>query len=228
MNTKPSDSSFLKTVKKELLSQTEDYVMKYDFDSKDFLVATTLDPVYKNLNWIDSKREKNSLYKSVSAHISEQIDLEDLESSIENQTQILTQAQASQVQPRESLPFNLKDALFGSSIHRTNIVSNSGKSSVQLELEAHAIRQTDSSFHEYYLSENKEQSPRLREAAIHFLTPPATSVPSERLFSGAGFIVSDRRNRLGPDTTEDTMLIYENLNVKYKPEEGHEYESDKE
>ena len=40
--------------------------------------------------------------------------------------------------------------------------------------------------------------------------------------------MSDRRNRLGPDTTEDTMLIYENLYVKYEPEEGHEYESDKE
>ena len=42
---------------------------------------------------------------------------------------------------------------------------------------------------------------------------PATSVPSERLFSHAGYNVWDRRNRISDQNVEKMMMIYENLNA---------------
>ena len=57
------------------------------------------------------------------------------------------------------------------------------------------------------------------EATSHFLTSPGSSVPSERVFSGAGFIVSAHRNRLGAETTEDVMFVYENIDILYESDD---------
>ena len=47
--------------------------------------------------------------------------------------------------------------------------------------------------------------------ARQFLCPPPTSVPSERLFSGAGLIYSDYRSRLAPEKAEQLMFIRTNM-----------------
>lgn len=59
-------------------------------------------------------------------------------------------------------------------------------------------------------SENGVNS-KLAPVARQFLCPPPTSVPSERLFSGAGLIYSDRRSRLHPDKAEMLMFIRTNM-----------------
>ena len=49
-------------------------------------------------------------------------------------------------------------------------------------------------------SQNKDEYPNLFNMAIEFLGIPGTSVPSERLFSIAGDVMSAKRNRLKPAT----------------------------
>ena len=49
-----------------------------------------------------------------------------------------------------------------------------------------------------------------REAAYH-LTPPPSSGDVERLFSTAGHIYSDDRNRLKPENLEKLLFLRENL-----------------
>ena len=51
----------------------------------------------------------------------------------------------------------------------------------------------------------------LAPVARQFLCPPPTSVPSERLFSGAGLIYSDHRSRLAAEKAEKLMFIRTNL-----------------
>ena len=46
-----------------------------------------------------------------------------------------------------------------------------------------------------------------------FLTPPPTSTDVERLFSIAGLIASDNRNRLNPHTLEKLLFLRENILV---------------
>lgn len=53
----------------------------------------------------------------------------------------------------------------------------------------------------------------LRSIAFKYLTVQATSVASERTFSKSGYIVSERRNRLKPETVE--KLVFLNKNVSF-------------
>jgi len=55
--------------------------------------------------------------------------------------------------------------------------------------------------------------PQVAEVARRYLSAPATSVPSERLFSAAGLIYTDRRNRLLPERAEMLLFIRHNLTV---------------
>jgi hypothetical protein len=52
----------------------------------------------------------------------------------------------------------------------------------------------------------------LDEIALKYLIIPGTSVPSERLFSKSGELISSKRNRLKPNTAN--MLLFLNYNVK--------------
>ena len=51
--------------------------------------------------------------------------------------------------------------------------------------------------------------------AANYLTPPATSVDVERLFSTgtAGDILTPERNRLCPETAEKVLFLRENLPI---------------
>ena len=60
--------------------------------------------------------------------------------------------------------------------------------------------------------QNKERLPDLARLARVYLGPPPTSVPSERLFSVAGEVVSDHRSALLPENA--SRLIFLKYNAK--------------
>jgi len=60
---------------------------------------------------------------------------------------------------------------------------------------------------------NKDRFPALAQAARVFLAAPCTSVDSERLFSTAGCILDEKRNRLTPKNAEMLIFIKTNLPV---------------
>lgn len=53
--------------------------------------------------------------------------------------------------------------------------------------------------------------PRLAKLAKKHLSVVATSVPSERVFSTAGQLISDRRNRLLSENVEKVMFLNGNI-----------------
>ena len=60
-------------------------------------------------------------------------------------------------------------------------------------------------------AENKTRFPPLAQLALRYLSSPPTSVPSETLFSTAGDIYDEKRNRLAPERAEMLMFIKKNL-----------------
>lgn len=54
--------------------------------------------------------------------------------------------------------------------------------------------------------------PNLALLARKYLSVPATSTPSERLFSASGNIITSKRSRLNPTVAEKLVFCYKNLN----------------
>ena len=58
--------------------------------------------------------------------------------------------------------------------------------------------------------ENKKSYPNLFKLAKTFLHIPATSVPSERIFSLAGYIVCDRRSKILATNVNKSIFLKRN------------------
>ena len=59
----------------------------------------------------------------------------------------------------------------------------------------------------------KEIYPRLAMLARAILPIPATSAPSERVFSTAGLIITSKRSQLAPSTVNNIVFVHENEHV---------------
>ena len=55
------------------------------------------------------------------------------------------------------------------------------------------------------------QYPKLAKVAKKYLCAPATSASSERVFSTAGFISQDRRNRISPEKVDKVIFLHNNM-----------------
>lgn len=58
-----------------------------------------------------------------------------------------------------------------------------------------------------YWQQNERELPRLARFAKRVLSVPASSTPSERLFSHTGDAINEKRTSMSPDTLSDLMLI---------------------
>uniref|UniRef100_A0A1X7TD13 HAT C-terminal dimerisation domain-containing protein n=1 Tax=Amphimedon queenslandica TaxID=400682 RepID=A0A1X7TD13_AMPQE len=61
--------------------------------------------------------------------------------------------------------------------------------------------------------DNRKRFPHLATLAMKYLSALPTSVPSERLFSSAGDIYTQKRNRLSPDKAEQLLFVKGNFDL---------------
>lgn len=76
---------------------------------------------------------------------------------------------------------------------------------IALYLSSAVLPRTDNPY--VWWNSNKLRFPYLATLARRYLSPPASSVPSEQLFSGAGQIFSDRRGSLKASKGEMLLLL---------------------
>lgn len=65
-----------------------------------------------------------------------------------------------------------------------------------------------------FWTENSQSYPDLRSLALKYLIIPATSVPCERVFSKAGNLITEKRNRLKPKNV-NKMLVLSSLPKRF-------------
>ena len=63
----------------------------------------------------------------------------------------------------------------------------------------------------WWIDEGSKTYPLLYDTAMKYLCIPATSVPSERVFSGAGNLLTKKRNRLSPRMANMMIVLHKNL-----------------
>ena len=161
MEISPSDSSFIKNFKKELNKTMKFYFKKYNLIENDELItATVIDPQYKKLSFIEETSKKKSFYKIAAETI---------------------KAQNYETESNESC---VDDFLYFSDPDE----DEANFTTPLKEINSFVLYPKDTV--EKLYKANKKKFTRLSQAVEKFLLAPATSVPSERLFSHASFQVN--------------------------------------
>ena len=204
----------VKTLKKGLGAALEKRFATKEFDSK-FAVATLLDPRYKK-NFFTSKAAKESAVASL---------LEEFKEEVKKSTGLdglLEQPAVDHEEVLDDEKFTMK-SLMKKVITKSQKEENSNTdlSGKEMEvLQAYLSSPVEEKRCLGFWKEFEQNSLgnpvklALAKLAKKYLTPPPTSTDVERLFSVAGLILSDERNRLLPENVDKLLFIKENIRNK--------------
>ncbi|XP_061164341.1 E3 SUMO-protein ligase ZBED1-like [Saccostrea echinata] len=175
------------TVKDELLR-------RYKPTSKDTaksiaMVASFLDPRYKNLKFL-SKDQRN-ITRSEIESLLDDLPLSDTAKSVEPPTKRIRRPSGIEFLTKFSPEKDVND--------RENELD------IYIGEELESIEDPLS-----WWRGNENKFPSIAKLARKFLGSPATSVPSERIFSSAGLLVSKLRDRLSSDTVDKIIFLNKN------------------
>ncbi|XP_023813810.1 zinc finger BED domain-containing protein 4-like [Oryzias latipes] len=164
-------------------------------------MATLLDPRFKELGFCSQG----------SAHTA----IERLTKECAATMQVLLPEAQPQSPPREGPSSQQEDGLWALLDRHVGVqqqvTSTTASATVEVQRylkEPHIPRTQDPL--RYWVT-HKVLYPHLYKLAMKILCTPASSVPCERMFSKAGEIVSQRRNRLKPSTVEKILFLNKNL-----------------
>ena len=193
-----NDSLFKKCLKFPLKYYTKKYFDKYIEPNIDlYATATFLDPRTKCFSNTSPQQKKNYLSKA-SKKLKEiiktaPVNLQLLSSNQENEPAV----------PKNK--FNLFDVDKPSSISKTISKLNG----IDKEIAIYTTEPPKIIDPIDFWKANKETYPILSYSFKFIFCIPATSVPSEQLFSHAGNSIYDRRNKISPESVNKVMVLYE-------------------
>ena len=213
---KHPDSRGVKTMITELLTSL-DRRFQFVFAEKQLMVATLLDPRFKDRFMPAEVRQRAYDW------LADEVMMRDADLANEIPPKRAA-IEASQLVASQSMVWDAFDQVIQGSHSQVQAEAEHDVPVSPADASAGASRAAVMQMIRVYLAEStihRTSDPlkwwsengvkKLAPVARQFLCPPPTSVPSERLFSGAGQIYSDRRSRLHPDKAEMLMFIRTNM-----------------
>ncbi|CAF1148391.1 unnamed protein product [Brachionus calyciflorus] len=195
------DSDLVKNMKKIIREIFDEYSENYDLDKNPLLLAASfLNPFYKNFQFVTPSYRRTDYLKVAKGFL---IDLFKTKRYDEQITKISKVKKNKEDILRKKLSFESESESDEEDVDVFDI-----KSELKNYL---ADPSNDDAL--IYWEKKQYQFPILSTLASVILAAPATSVPSERLFSHAGYQLWDRRNRLSKSNFEKIMFIYENFDL---------------
>ena len=179
------------------------------------LIAAALDPRFRRVKFL-SPDESLKLQVKVQA-----LALEVNRRVIESQQQQHTTEAQTSAGVTEKRSVSLLDTLLGSDSEETSSQNDSGD---EADVISHSVREEilkyfgeqplpKSTDPLQWWKANEARFPSLAVLANSYLCVPATSTPSERLFSAAGNIVSKKRASLSPEHVDMLTFLHYNTHV---------------
>ena len=171
---------------------------------KRYIIATYLDPSYKKFS-ICADNQIEYLEKAKQLILeTNPLDL-NLSNIFEEEIEIPANQQGRK-KNEKAQNFDLRDPVGETTEKDYNL---------ELELRLYSLESTQHIDPIEYWSKNKKTYPILSYLANKYLIIPASSSPSERLFSIAGWQVSKLRSNLSPENVEAIIFLSENESFFY-------------
>lgn len=188
------------------------------------VLSTALDPRLKNLTFLHDDEEKNCVW----AYVLENM-MDIAKTSIQNQDYPITNSSNSEhgvncdldsdtedffdeIHHSQNIPTNNENETNNHNSEHLRLVCQQELSSYQQHklLEIYAINEGKKTINcplKKFWIQKKGQFPILYMLAMKYLCIPATSAPSERVFSTASRIISKFRNRINHDTAGSILFV---------------------
>ena len=195
-----SDDSGVQTMKKEMLSSLNRRFCDIE-NTETLALATLLDPCFKDkfFSGIVAREEAKSV----------------LIDKVDEIINTMALEQPPIEEPQEKRPRTSVMKYFNEILEEAGTNSSSSPSSTAIVDQYLAEPIVDYRKGNAYTwwENNRSRFAILSQLALRYLTPPPTSVPSERLFSVAGDIYDEKRNRLSPEKAEILLFIKNNFHL---------------
>ena len=209
LTSKPEDRDVVKKIKDAIRQNLSTRYQEEQIETM-LLVAMYLDPRFKKAPMLTAM--KKASMKSFIKY--------ELETYILNDRR-LQRAEASCVEQETSGLFELEsrskrtklENFFGDTFVQSSSDEVSAAEAAEAELQKYELEDPlslDSKKPLQWWKERQVNYKFLSILAKRFLCITSTSVPSERLFSSAGNLLSERRSRLSPENVEKLLFLYEN------------------
>ena len=179
-------------------------------------LSSLVDPRFKTMGFMDKEREKEAVHKC------KELMLENL---TQKEAGELVDADEPQAEPEEEdrnvLDRDMAWDYFESvvSSKRTRVAVDTVAERVDKEFLRYMrapLRPRKDDPIKWWIAEGRMDFPNLYLVALEFLIVPATSVPSERVFSTAGGVINKHRTRLQKSTANKLIVLKQNKFLKVK------------
>ena len=201
------DCPTAKAVKQEIKKDLED---RYHNTTVERIInfATFLDPRYKELPFLDSFSKQRIIEQVEDELISLECDTMDQQMVAEEECEVAIEDEEPPVSKKKKGPIS---KLIGDLFEETNLTLPVGKASKEIELykAEQPVKDLDSDPLTWWKTRESVYPLMCKLVkAVHCFV--ATSVPSERLFSSSGNVITSNRSRLTPEHADQLIFLFEN------------------